>query len=336
VTRTPPAALRAAALAALLAPAAAAAGQVRATDFRGKEIVLEAPARRVVCLLESALSGLYMLGAADRLVGIPRAALEPAVRPAYEALDPRIRAGSLPAPGSWDHVSLERVVALRPDLAIVWASQREAIAALEANGVPVFAVFVGSFADVERELLALGVLTDTEPRARELVALVRAELATVASRLAGLPSEARPRTWFAWAQDDLETSCRGSTVDDLLALAGARNACPLEAEHAKVGLERLLAWNPELLVMWWNPRRSPADLLADARLAPLAAVRARRVFELPSPFESDLWTAKYVNAVRRVAAWAHPDRFAGVDLDAEARSTNALLYGRDVSPGTRP
>ena len=43
---------------------------VSVTDFRGKQIILPRPAERIICLLESALSGLYMLGAQERIIGI--------------------------------------------------------------------------------------------------------------------------------------------------------------------------------------------------------------------------------------------------------------------------
>ncbi len=39
-------------------------------DFRGRATNLPKPAQRVVCLIESALSGLYMLGAQDKVVAV--------------------------------------------------------------------------------------------------------------------------------------------------------------------------------------------------------------------------------------------------------------------------
>ena len=90
-------------------------------------------AHRIVCLLESALSTLYMLGADEALVAVPADATrgEPGQR--YAALDPRIARGELATPGNWDFISLERVLALRPDLVVIWAAQREAIEALERH-----------------------------------------------------------------------------------------------------------------------------------------------------------------------------------------------------------
>ena len=145
----------------LLAGAPALAEGVAATDFRGRRIELDKPAERIVCLLESALSGLYMLGADTRLVGISTNIYQESVFPYYAAMDERIRERTLPTPGNWDFVNIESMVALRPDLVIIWSGQEESIAALEEKGIPVFGVFIEHFADIHREIIALGELTGT-------------------------------------------------------------------------------------------------------------------------------------------------------------------------------
>ncbi len=321
---------RALAVVLLLCIATPAAAGVAVTDFRGREIRLAKPAERIVCLLESALSGLYMLGAQDRVVGISRNVYEGQVFARYAALDPRIRDRRLPAPGNWDFVSIEAVAALRPDLVVIWSQQTESIAALEALGIPAYGVFIASKEDVYRELADLGRLTGTEARARERVAWAKAELAALDARLGRLGETERPGTYFLWAQEDLATSCRGSTVDDLIRLAGGRNVCEEAAEHRVVSRERLLAWNPEVVVLWVNDRKDPAHLLADPQWRRVSAARTGRVHELPEVFLTDLWTLKFVHAVKLLAVWLHPERFAGLDLDAEARRMLDALYG----PGT--
>ena len=129
----------------LLPGGPAAAEGVAVTDFRGKRIELEKPAERIVCLLESALSGLYMLGAEDRLVGISTNVYQGSVFPYYAAMDERMRERTLATPGNWDFVNIESMVALQPDLVIVWSGQEESIAALEEKGIPVFGVFIERF-----------------------------------------------------------------------------------------------------------------------------------------------------------------------------------------------
>ena len=63
---------------------------------------------------------------------------------------------------------------------------------------------------------------------------------------------------------NLETSCGDSTVNDLIPLAGGRNVCAsIPQEHPVVSLEKVLSWNPELIVMWYNERKDPGDILKD-------------------------------------------------------------------------
>jgi len=198
----------------------ALAKPLEVTDFRGKRLRLAEPPRRIVCLIESALSGLYMLGAQGRVVAVSANVYAGEVHPRYAALDPRLREKKLPAPGNWDFVNLESVAALSPDLVILWSEQKESIAALEEGGVPVYAVFIDRKEDVYREIEDLGRLTGTEKRAAELVAWAEAELRSVEDRLGRSPELKRPGVYYMWAQGDLETSCRGSTVDDLIRLGG--------------------------------------------------------------------------------------------------------------------
>lgn len=302
----------------VLVGGSAMAEPIAVRDFRDKLVMLDRPAQRIVCLIESALSGLYMLGAADAVVGIPSNVYDASVRPYYAAMDERIRDHVLPAPGNWEFVNIESVLALRPDLVVIWANQRETIAALEEHGVPVYAVRIGSFADVFREIHDLGDLTGTQSRSVELTAWVRTELERL--RAASVPIAQRPRVYFMWAQGTLHTSGRPSTVQELIELAGGINVAEgLAQEHTVVNIETVLAWGPEVIIMWANGRQSPADIMGQPVWQDLPAARHRRVYELPSVFFCDLWTLKFVHAVRLVHHWLFHK-----PLD-EARSKRELL-----------
>lgn len=308
-----------------------AMASVTVTDFRGRSITLRKPATRIVCLIESALSGLYMLGAEQRVVGVSANLYREPLRSWYAAMDDRIRRKSLPAPGNWDFVSIESVVALRPDLVVIWSRQKESIQALESRGIPVYGVFLESREDIYREILDLGVLTGREKRAAELISYTRAQVERIGRRVAAIPPSRRPSVYYMWAQGNLETSCGGSTVDDLISLAGGRNVCgAIRSEHLVVNLERVLGWNPELIVMWDNERKNPSDILNDPQWRLIRAVKNRRIFELPQVFLCDLWTLKYQYAVKMMATWANPESFRDIDLERERREMLLRLYGRDL------
>ena len=315
----------------LLSGAPAAAEGVAATDFRGKRIELDKPAERIICLLESALTGLYMLGAEDRLVGISTNVYQGSVFPYYAAMDERIRDRTLATPGNWDFVNIESMVALQPDLVIVWSGQEESIEALEEKGIPVFGVFIERFEDIHREITALGELTGTRERAAELLAIAEEELETVRRKIApaeGEEAPALPRVYFMWAQGPLQTAGRNSTVQELIDLAGGTNVAagsPLEA--LLVNLENVLVWNPELIVMWCNDRLGPADVGQMAGWRSVSAVREGRVHELPDPFSCDFWTLKYIFTVEQVARWCHPDRFPEDDAESLRAGLLNKLYG---------
>lgn len=314
------------------APAGAASTALQVQDFRGATLRLAQPARRVVCLLESALSGLYMLGAQDRLVGVPANVYTTDVAPHYARLDQRLADRSLPTPGNWDFVSLEKVLALKPDLVIQWSQQREGIAALEARGIPVYGVFIASRADLDKAITDLAKLTGTDARAQALLAYTQAEVKRISQQVASIPADQRPRVYHAWGQGMLETACHGSMVDDLIRLAGGVNACTDHIEHGKPSLERVLQWNPDVIMLWPNERRTVASVLADPQWQNVAAIRNQRVYQLPEVFFSDLWTLKYLFALQWMAHWFHPQVFAQApDTDVRA-GLIGRLYGQQPLP----
>jgi iron complex transport system substrate-binding protein len=320
----------------LLTAAPAQCESVAAMDFRGKEVRLPRPARRVVCLIESALSGIYMLKQGNRVIAVSRNVYQEPVKTFYAALDPRLAKGELPAPGNWDFVSLERVVALKPDLVLIWAHQTEAISSLEARGIPVYGVFIKSLADVYEEIDGLGKLLGARERAAELTALCKDRLRVLAARLNTARLE-RPRVYFMWAQGPLETSGAGSMVDELIRLAGGENvAAGIAQEHMVVNLERLLSWNPQVVLMWNNPRLTPKALLERPAWRAIEAGRSQRVHMLPPVFYCDLWTLKFAHAAYLTAAWCHPRSMEGLDLDAERRAFFAQLYGPRILKALAP
>lgn len=300
-------------------------------DFRGRVTNLPKPAERVVCLIESALSGLYMLGAQNKVVAVSTNVYQEEVFRYYAAMDPRIAGKALPTPGNWDFVNIESVVALQPDLVIIWASQTEAIDALVDKGVAVYAVELHSFEDVFKEIHDLGVLFGKEARAGELLDNAAKELAALAESRTGLAEGDRPGVYFMWAQGAMETSGAPSTVNDLIELAGGRNvAGHMRQEHLVINPEHILTWQPLVIVMWRNPKLSPKDLAAMPVWRSLPAAKTGRVHELPSVFYCDLWTLKFLHAIKLIATWCQPDKFPMLDSSGAKRDLLKVLYGAEL------
>lgn len=295
-------------------------------DFRGKTVRLEQPARRIVCLIESALSGIYMLGANKNVVGISTNVYTDKVFEQYSVLDKRIKDKKIPAPGNWDFVNIEKVISLKPDLIIIWADQAESVKQLEARGIPVYGVMLKSIDDIYKEIRDLGILTGTSVRADSLISYSKKQLKMISETFE--QKENVRKVYFAWAQGLTETSGTESTVNELIKLAGAQNACQLPNEHLTVNIEKIFDWNPDVIILWYNERINPSDLQNMSGWNQLKAVKNKQVYELPSVFFCDLWTLKFQFAVKLLHYWCYPESAVSFDYNKEQDNILQYLYNK--------
>lgn len=296
---------------------------ITVTDFRGKTIHLSQPAQRVVCLIESALSGIYMLGAEESVVAVPAEVYRGQVAERYASLDVRIANKELPAPGNWDFISLEQIVALKPDLVIIWASQTDAIANIERLGIPVYGVMLHSFEDVYKEIHDFGLLLNQQERAEYLILHTHNSL----KQLKEQNQNRKPqRVYFMWAQGINHTSGKNSTVNQLLQAAGTMNVVDMHQEHLTVNVERIIEWNPDIIVMWYNDKLTENDVINHPLLQGINATKNKRVHMLPTVFDCDLWTLKMQHAVKLVANWAHGSDNTTFDEAQELKQMYRTLY----------
>jgi iron complex transport system substrate-binding protein len=310
------------------------ATKIDVEDFRGKRLIFSKPVSRIVCLLDSALTGLYMLGAADKIIGVSATAYTGSSARYYAAMDQRIRKKALPVVSSSMAGSLERIIALKPDLVILWNPNMQTIASLEERNIPVFVVFIDSVEDIYKEVLALGELTGTGRRARELVDYTRKEISLIAKKTAGLPKNLWPRTYFMWANGELDSAGSASIVQKLLTISGAVNICEhINQEHVVISMEHLLVSDPQVIIMWYNGLLDPSDILKKPVWRSLTSARNGRIYEMPDLFTCDLCTLNFQYAVKLLARWCHPELFGGKDLEREAERTFVMLYGPRLPKG---
>ncbi len=301
--------------------------EIEVTDFRGKTIGFNKPVERIVCLIESALTGLYMLEANDLVVGVSTNIYDSSVFDYYAKIDPKIKNKEIPAYGNWDFVNIESVISLQPDLVIMWASQVEAINALESRGIPVYGVMLHSFEDVYKEIRDFGILTGKNERAEYLVEYSKNQISELKKLQKNI--DKKKSVYFMWAQGPLETSGRSSTVNELITLAGAKNACIYPDEHITVNLEKVIEWNPDVILMWYNKKLNSNDILKLSGWRNINAVKNNAVFELPSVFLSDLWTLKFPFAIQFLMKSAYPQLQHEINLQYEKQKIFRYLYNHN-------
>jgi iron complex transport system substrate-binding protein len=308
---------------------------IKVQDFRGKEIVLKKPAERVVCLIESALTGIYMLKQQHKIVGIPTNVYEEGYFYSdtfkyYALLDERIKNKKLPAVGNWEKVNIEKVLSLKPDLIIIWSNQTDAISTFEKLGIPVYGVFITRLEDVKKEILDFGKILDAERRAKELVAYAQIEVKYFKNKSSRI--ENKKKVYFSWAQlNFLQTSCKGSIVDELINLAGGINICSnIKGESVTLNMEKLILLNPDVILMWHSKSLKPSNLKSNNQLQTINAIKKNLIFQFPDTFSFDLWTLKFLYATKFMAKNIYPGLY-NYDLNKEYQKIMNFLYGKSFN-----
>ncbi|WP_238160233.1 cobalamin-binding protein [Pigmentiphaga sp. H8] len=253
------------ALALALGPAAARAQAIHTRDDAGRDITLPAPARRVVSLAPHATELLYAAGAGRAIVGVDRDSNYPS-----EAL-------KLPRVGNGLQPNAERIVALAPDLVVLWAYGDGLAHAglpdslLERLGIRLYYSNPRKLADIPDAIERLGELTGTRAAAGAHAANLRRRLAALATRYAGQ----RPvRVFYQVGSQPMYTVNDRGIIGDALRTCGAVNVFGgLSAAAPMVGAESVLRENPQAIIVGQAGPGADAALAAWKDLGPaLAAV----------------------------------------------------------------
>jgi ABC-type Fe3+-hydroxamate transport system substrate-binding protein len=317
-------------------------------DAIGRTITLKAPAERIVLGFNyeefTAIAG---PAGWDRVVGFARTLWtdwRPSIFKRYLVPIPRL--AGLPDVGNTDDnsFSLEKVLALRPDLVVMaewsFSTLGPQVAQLEALGIPVMVIDYNAEIP-ERHVastLALGIATGNEERARTLARLYSDKLADIRRRAASVA--VKPKVYIELGQGG--AGAVGNTYwkgmwGRLIDFAGAENiaAGRIPGAWGPLSPEYVLAANPDAIFIagssWANKPNAvvtgyDATLAATrASLAPYAArqgwpqlnaIRNGQLFAV----EHGLCRALYdYTATYFIAKQVFPDQFADIDPVAELR-----------------
>ncbi|GBC99567.1 Vitamin B12-binding protein [bacterium HR17] len=265
-------------------------------DDLGRTVTVPARVRRIVSLTPAATESLFALGAGERVVGVCSACDYP----------PSVK--KLPQVGDFAKPSLERIVALRPDLIVISSATIPAAIADDLQrraGVPVFVLRPQTLQDVMRGLVKLGDVVHRLRRARQLVAQLQRRLDAVTRQIkARQRGRLRPTVVVEIAPPpSLMVVGSRNYIDDAIARAGGRNAfADAPQPFPVVSLEALVAKDPDVYIV---ATKKPSEAVRDAvrqraGFGALRCVRAGRVFAV----DPDLLlrpTPRLVDGVEKLA-----------------------------------
>jgi len=273
------------------------------TDGLGRTVTLSAPAQGVISLAPSNTEILFALGAAGQTIA----------RDSFSDYPPE--AASLTDIGStWEALNLEQLVALQPDLVLAAGIQSpEQVKAMEEAGLTVFLVpNPTTLEDLYTNLENVGKLVGRETEAQALIAQLKARVAAVDEKIAGVTE--RPSVFYELdaSQDASKpwTAGPGSFHDALIARAGGKNiAAALSSAWAQMSIEEIVQADPDYILLGdakWGV--TPESVGQRPGWEKLSAVKAGRVL----PFDDDLISRpgpRLVEGLETLARMLHPELF---------------------------
>jgi len=267
--------IRSLALAALLAAAsfpafAADGGGITVVDDVGRKVTLARVPQRIVSIAPGATEMLFAAGAGSRVIATVEFSDEP---PAAKKVA-RI--------GDSNAVDMERVVALRPDVVVVWegGSNVAQVSQLESLKVPLYRHRVSRLGDIPMSLRRLGALTGTQSAAEAAAHDVEARLATLQKRYG--QSATKPTVLLEVWNRPIYTVGGSQMMSDSLRLCGALNVfADLKEQGPSVDTEAVIGRDPQIIVAVAPPGVSQEWLSEWKRFGTLRAVREGRLV----PFE---------------------------------------------------
>ncbi len=256
------------ALACLMALAVQAHAAITVRDDDGNPVTLQQPAKRVVSLAPHVTELLFAAGGGERIVG------------AVSYSDYPEAAKRIPHIGDNRQIDMERVIAMKPDLIVVWmhgGSERQ-IDALRQLGVPLFHSEPKKLDAIPDSVLRLGQLMGTENVATPMAAQLRQQLATLEAKYAG---RAPVRLFYQVWDKPLYTLGGGHIVSDAIALCGGENVFgKMTLTAPVVGIEDVLREDPEAVVGGSEKSAREGGVNMWRQYPSMKAVRADNLFTL--------------------------------------------------------
>ena len=205
-------------------------------DFSGREVTLDQPAKRIVALAPHIVENLYSAGAGDKLVGVVSYSNFPD------------EAKNVPEVGSYNAFSLEQVLALNPDLVVMWGSGNgmQTLSTFEALGIPVYVSELRQLSDVPKSIRNLSQLAGTPAIGEAEASRIETELNALHRRY----GEKRSLSvlYQIW-NDPLQTVNGEHLISEIIALCGGHNVFGDASSLApRVSIESVLLRDPDAIV----------------------------------------------------------------------------------------
>jgi iron complex transport system substrate-binding protein len=279
------------------APTSNTAAEMReVTDDAGKRVRVPVRPERIITLAPNLTEIVYAVGAGPRLVG----------NTTYCDYPPE--ANQVTKVGDTLHPSIERILALRPQLILVsTASQLETFARqLDEQQIAVYVTDPRDLEGVLRSIVSVGDLLGQRAEAERVAGELRARAAKVEEAAKSRPPIS---VFYQLSAEPLYTAGRDSYITDLVRRAGGRSVtADVPGAWPRYSDESALASRPEAIVMATGGSMGEANADVAAALKTSPAVKSGRIIKIDGDYLSRPGP-RLVDGLEQMARSLHPEAF---------------------------
>jgi len=207
-------------------------------DDSGRVVNIDKTPQRIISHMPGITDILFALGLDEKVVGVG------------EYCDYPEAAKTKPKVGGFSTPSMEKIVALDPDLVLTNGSVEYVMTGLDSLGITYIILQPKDIDGILKNIELVGKVTGTQKKSEELIANLRERISYVTSRV---KDARRPKVFYTFATTDLNnpwTAGPGSFVDSLITMAGGENiGAKASAPWAQFSIEEVISSDPEVIIV---------------------------------------------------------------------------------------
>lgn len=223
---------------------------------------------------------------------------------------------SKPQVGGYLDPNMEAILALRPDLVIAFAGQQRLKRRLQQWGIPTLPIHHRTVDDILHSIRLIGAVTGHEAKAQSLLTRLKAQIAHIKAKTAGLP---RPRVLVVMSRAagspirEVYIAGNADPYDQMIRMAGGVNA--YQGQFVRVpplSAEGLIRLDPEVIIELVSERVvqggwSKKDRLQDWRSLPgITAVQTGRIYFFSDEYDM-VPGPRFILTLEKMARAIHPE-----------------------------
>ncbi|NRA69780.1 MAG: cobalamin-binding protein [Gammaproteobacteria bacterium] len=223
-------------------------------------------AQRIVALSPHSVELLFAIGAGSKIVG------------SIDSADYPDAAKKLNFVGNYHGLVIEKIIALKPDLIISWASgnKTDQIEQLKKLGFNVVNSDPKSLDDIAENIRLLGQLTDLTKKSEQVAKIYEQQLAEIKARY---QTKAKIKVFYQLWSKPLMTISNKSWINQLIENCGATNVfANNQTAYPQISIENVLVTNPQVILIPSDNNTRNHDIFGWEKWTYLEAIKNHHIY----------------------------------------------------------